>query len=663
MLISITAFTIHQSEIVLLLLLRTSDEESGICTNMNPTESSLENNVLTGQCDQSEQRTIVPMDVDEQAEYKPEYVNSQVSQQQKEKDDIEAKYSQVCKLLKEKDDSEANCRKRIKALETELDERKAQVTTLQSEKEVSKTRPKQMIQNMETEIRNRKQQINILQSEKENLIKSFKKAEKKASDYSVYIGNQNAKIRKITLAKERDIEQYRKDMAQLLGEKIQIKNQLLSLEEECKEQKEKIESLEKQNKSLNSTLVSERKNWGEREHQMHHNFNVETDKLKESLKNAVQEIDDLTIRLSKLASASLTHNNPNIADLSDPNRPTKLAEAFSELYDNEWTDAFEKLKDDDEVKTVKHLLTMLQKAFGFSVSLSEQALVDIKGTSTKIVFTIKKHQPERMHVGFVSGPNSSEQNNVNGNVSDASSINGPDEKATSPIENCENEITVKTIIGPVNTMKIQDTDNRMTTSQQNPLNKETQHDTLSGKLQDDGSKNDAQPTTRPVSAMNEKLLVHGNHKFQRHGVCSSGMDIVKRVESKTDIATVTFDFEKLQPTEKQLIGDIRKRVLNEIKGQIISMISHAVVAEMNLDDCENSIFTYVKACASICWEMRIHQPPVCLEFVEVDDQTPLNTATYKHYTKSGPRMDYVVWPALYLYKGGPLLSKGVAQGK
>jgi len=33
--------------------------------------------------------------------------------------------------------------------------------------------------------------------------------------------------------------------------------------------------------------------------------------------------------------------NPNIVDLSDKHRPTKLAEVFSEIYDNEWTDAFE----------------------------------------------------------------------------------------------------------------------------------------------------------------------------------------------------------------------------------------------------------------------------------------------------------------------------------
>ncbi|XP_052281639.1 uncharacterized protein LOC127879078 isoform X2 [Dreissena polymorpha] len=44
---------------------------------------------------------------------------------------------------------------------------------------------------------------------------------------------------------------------------------------------------------------------------------------------------------SKKAAAALVHDNPDITDLSDPNRPTKTAERFSELYDNEWTDAFE----------------------------------------------------------------------------------------------------------------------------------------------------------------------------------------------------------------------------------------------------------------------------------------------------------------------------------
>lgn len=49
-------------------------------------------------------------------------------------------------------------------------------------------------------------------------------------------------------------------------------------------------------------------------------------------------------RLSKAVGDKLTNNNPNIADLSDKNRPTKLAEKYAELYDNQWTDAFEEIE-------------------------------------------------------------------------------------------------------------------------------------------------------------------------------------------------------------------------------------------------------------------------------------------------------------------------------
>lgn len=50
-------------------------------------------------------------------------------------------------------------------------------------------------------------------------------------------------------------------------------------------------------------------------------------------------------RLSQLAGAKIIEENPNIADIRDKNRPTNLAEHFSDLYDNEWTDALEELTD------------------------------------------------------------------------------------------------------------------------------------------------------------------------------------------------------------------------------------------------------------------------------------------------------------------------------
>lgn len=53
---------------------------------------------------------------------------------------------------------------------------------------------------------------------------------------------------------------------------------------------------------------------------------------------------DFGFRLSSVAGERLRFNNPAIADLSDENRPNKLAEKFSELYDNEWTEFYENME-------------------------------------------------------------------------------------------------------------------------------------------------------------------------------------------------------------------------------------------------------------------------------------------------------------------------------
>ena len=67
-------------------------------------------------------------------------------------------------------------------------------------------------------------------------------------------------------------------------------------------------------------------------------------------------------RLSEIAGSRLKFNNPGITDLSDDNRPNKLAEKFSELYDNEWTEAFEDLGCGGigEVEIIERLLGLLE---------------------------------------------------------------------------------------------------------------------------------------------------------------------------------------------------------------------------------------------------------------------------------------------------------------
>ena len=57
----------------------------------------------------------------------------------------------------------------------------------------------------------------------------------------------------------------------------------------------------------------------------------------------------------------LMSNNPAITDLSDPHRSLNLAEDFSNIYDNEWTDAIEDLEKivKDEKKTISILLSVV----------------------------------------------------------------------------------------------------------------------------------------------------------------------------------------------------------------------------------------------------------------------------------------------------------------
>uniref|UniRef100_K1RK04 Uncharacterized protein n=1 Tax=Magallana gigas TaxID=29159 RepID=K1RK04_MAGGI len=64
----------------------------------------------------------------------------------------------------------------------------------------------------------------------------------------------------------------------------------------------------------------------------------------------VQEVEELSARLRNIDSQQLSKRNPNNADLSDTHRPTELREMYGQLFDNEWSDAFEALRDSSIAK-------------------------------------------------------------------------------------------------------------------------------------------------------------------------------------------------------------------------------------------------------------------------------------------------------------------------
>ncbi|XP_063413896.1 uncharacterized protein LOC134696168 isoform X2 [Mytilus trossulus] len=67
---------------------------------------------------------------------------------------------------------------------------------------------------------------------------------------------------------------------------------------------------------------------------------------------------------------------------------------------------------------------------------------------------------------------------------------------------------------------------------------------------------------------------------------------------------------------------------------------------------------YIENCAKICYLAAVQDPPMLLHF---DPEYVYDKQIFKEYTTMGRRVKFLVWPALFLHKGGPLLSKGVVQ--
>ncbi|XP_053400602.1 interaptin-like [Mercenaria mercenaria] len=103
-----------------------------------------------------------------------------------------------------------------------------------------------------------------------------------------------------------------------------------------------------------------------------------TSELKELLQQTLKKLHDIEIEqdetktsLIKATGDSLADNNPNITDLSERIRPTKLAERCAELYDNQWTDAFDILDKhfDTEENVIEALLWILQESRDISADV------------------------------------------------------------------------------------------------------------------------------------------------------------------------------------------------------------------------------------------------------------------------------------------------------
>ncbi|KAH3833556.1 hypothetical protein DPMN_106868 [Dreissena polymorpha] len=220
---------------------------------------------------------------------------------------------------------------------------------------------------------------------------------------------------------------------------------------------------------------------------------------------------------SKKIAAVIVRGNPNIAYLSDAYRPIKIAEGFSELYDNEWTDAYEELIktfSEADNEAIQLLLGFVQSAFRRCAREAERQL-------------------SVMHRHFQV-------------------ILKEDKSTNSFVQNIPNT---------------------------------------------------------------------GNTERGAYSVLS----------------------QIRKPYGELMIDGLQKKMtgIKQYKSKVVEK--------------------YGQTAVKLCWWMCLQDPPVYM--CTTDDKDEFNVVFYRAYTKSGSQLDYIVWPALRLYKDGPLLYRGVAQFK
>ncbi|XP_060604270.1 uncharacterized protein LOC132757103 [Ruditapes philippinarum] len=238
-------------------------------------------------------------------------------------------------------------------------------------------------QTLETELEKEQKKVEQLRHKLDDRMKTIQDLEK------------DLKVRD---ERNNDLDDESKDLAKSLGQekktRTAVENELKSATDmvqrlekhvnddfvKCQEHQKRIAELEAANKKLEAAYKNLDKHKYHIEQQanknMEHMQNVlkeEKRKSDDQYKKLLAERDNLRDRFSKLAGKKYPEQIADILDLSDPYRAMKLSERFGQLYDDEWTNAFEDLTDKKlglPLKTAIHiLLDLLRECYTFCNNL------------------------------------------------------------------------------------------------------------------------------------------------------------------------------------------------------------------------------------------------------------------------------------------------------
>lgn len=292
--------------------------------------------------------------------------------------------------------------------------------------------------------------------------------------------------------------------------------------------------------------------------------------------------EELNSAYSAVAGYRLTEGNPAITDLSDNNRPTKLSEKYSSIYDDKWTDALEELREDPYNKSEEEGINALHDAVRIIYTETHQ-----EAQSSPIPPTNdgKKRLADRISMDETASALSWKTSELCQSVLDTF----PD-IPKEVLDAIEDDAAKETLLKQKTTVY------ELMNANKDPL---------------------------PTQVKSQLKALH------------TTMDETWNVEEAKNITQCIRNFERVS-------NAIRKKLPKGGK------------------KCEAYYETLIK----FMWQTTLQNPPLFLDVSTKPGTAFPNEKYYKGYLKKvteNSKIDYVVWPTLYLHENGPVLSRGVAQ--
>ncbi|XP_076071463.1 uncharacterized protein LOC143042865 isoform X1 [Mytilus galloprovincialis] len=132
------------------------------------------------------------------------------------------------------------------------------------------------------------------------------------------------------------------------------------------------------------------------------------------------------------------------------------------------------------------------------------------------------------------------------------------------------------------------------------------------------------------------------------------------LELKNRSATVQIKVNEIADEYKIQLKKMKSNQLQSLKQGIMQKIAKNVDGKV-LSCLSQSKKQYFEKCLELCWIMVCHSPPIHLDWEYKGHSFDLQIL--RPFTESGDVVDYIIWPVMFLHKDGPLLCKGVAQGR